>query len=482
MEQLIITGKTPEDGLRGTVRISGSKNASLPVMAAVLLTEGPTFLGEVPHLTDVETMRKLLAALGVASEWIEPNLSFGFSRTGKRVMRLELIENGGCEAPVELAMQMRASICVLGPLVARYGEARVPLPGGCVIGQRPIDLHIKGLEALGAEVRMEKGYVCASAKRLKGTRIYLGGPHGSTVLGTSNVMMAATLAEGTTIIDHAACEPEVQDLAHYLNACGANITGIGTSTLVIEGIGGRSQALLKGCMHTVIPDRIEAGTFACAAAITGGDIILEGVRPDHMTAVIDRMKDMGVKFEAEQPHALRRRRAKWRKAPGQAELPASGAWRATNMRVWREGPLKGVDFATHPYPGVPTDMQPQLMATLCIAEGTSVITDNIYPERFTHVADLTRLGAQISKGSQAGQAVVRGPARLSSANVTAQDLRGGAGLILAALAAEGETTVSGIEHVDRGYEAIEHRLSQLGAKIRRVSCADASAEQRRAAS
>jgi UDP-N-acetylglucosamine 1-carboxyvinyltransferase len=469
MDKVIITGRIPEGGLKGTLKINGAKNACLPIMAATLLTEGTTILTEAPHLNDVETMRDLLESLGVKSHWVESGKS-------KRALQLDVLDDQPTECASQSAMEMRASICVLGPLLARRGSARVPLPGGCVIGQRPIDLHIKGLEALGAKVQMEKGYVCATAKRLKGARIYLGGPRGSTVLGTANVMMAAVLAHGTSVIEHAACEPEIQDLAHFLNACGAKISGMGTGAIIIEGLGRRKKGRLKGCMHTIIPDRIEAGTFACAAAATGGDVVLESVRPDHMTALMDVMRKMGIRFETDQQASTRPRR-RHGDAVGQMELPFSGAWRAANLRVWRKGPVKPVEFTALPYPGIPTDMQPQLMAVLCTADGTSLINDSVYPERFTQVAELNRLGADIARGSSAGQAVVRGGAPLTGAPVHAHDLRGGASLILTGLVAEGETEVHGISHVDRGYEHIGDRLASLGAQVQTVSGSDEQAPQ-----
>jgi len=461
MSELVINGGRP---LTGSIRVNGAKNACLPIMAAALLVDGPIVLGEAPHLTDVETLRTILSALGVNSEWVAGDGTLPFSGTERRALRLETQTEDDCECPADPATELRASVCVLGPLLASRGYVKAPMPGGCVLGPRPIDLHLKGLEALGADIRIEKGFIYAKAKQLKGARIYLGGPRGSTVLGTANVMMAATLAKGATTIEHAACEPEIQDLAHFLNACGANITGVGTATITIEGIGRGKRRRLKGAYHTVIPDRIEAGTLACAAAITGGDLVLEGVRTDHMTAVLDAMTSMGVKFDVEaQPKAAGKG-----KAPGQAELPPSGAWRAERLHVRRKGRLKPAELAAMPYPGLPTDMQPQLMAVLTLADGTSGITDAVYPERFTQVTELARLGADVSHGSSPGQARVTGPAQLTGATVTARDLRGGASLILAALAAEGETIIEKVFHIDRGYERIDERLAALGADIRRV--------------
>lgn len=426
--RLVITGQQP---LSGSVRINGAKNACLPLMAASLLTDGDTVLSNVPHLTDVQIMSSILRALGMSVQ-----------RLSNGRVHLKTVTPDRCTCPHELAMAMRAGICVLGPLVARRGEALVPMPGGCVLGERPIDLHLKGLEALGATIRKENGLILATADRLKGAHIYLGGPRGSTCLGTANVMSAATLAKGTTTIEHAACEPEIKDLADYLNTCGARIEGAGTGTVTIEGVD-----RLMGCMHAAIPDRIEAGTFAAAAAITGGDILLEEVRPDHMAATIDVMQQMGVGFEVGQD----------------------------TIRVWRSGPLRPVNVNALPYPGVPTDMQAQIMALLLTADGVSMVSDTVYPERFAHVAEFSRLGADITR--QSSQAIVRGPARLTGAPVVARDLRGGAGLILAGLAAEGVTEVEDVSHIDRGYELIEERLAGLGADIARVGASPMAAGQ-----
>ncbi|MFW5923114.1 MAG: UDP-N-acetylglucosamine 1-carboxyvinyltransferase [Planctomycetota bacterium] len=418
MSKLKIMGGKP---LHGELKLHGAKNASLPIMASALLTEGPTQLSRVPRLTDVRTLRIILERLGMRVH-----------RTDHHSLNLEVMEEENCTCPHEPAIAMRASICVLGPLVAKRGFAEVPLPGGCVIGERPVDLHLRGLRALGADIEQKNGYIRASASGLEGNRIYMGGPHGSTVLGTANVMMAATLAEGRTVVEHAASEPEVQDLAHYLNSCGANIEGAGTNTVTIEGVN-----RLEGTPHKVIPDRIEAGTFACAVAITGGDVLLEGARSDHLSALLNVMRKMGVEFE-------------------QSEA---------GIRVRRTGELQGTDFTALPYPGIPTDMQPQLMAVLVTANGTSVVTDSVHPERFTHVGELHRLGADIVR--QGPQAVVRGPVELSGAPVTARDLRGGASLIVAGLAAGGTTTVDGMSHVDRGYERIEGLLRRVDARVKR---------------
>ena len=418
MSKLVINGGTP---LRGQVRISGSKNASLPIMAAALVTRGRTILHDVPVLRDVATMAALLSRLGVRVE-----------RTAPHTLEMEVVDESNCTAPSDLVEKMRASVCVLGPLVAKRGLAKIRKPGGCVIGDRPIDLHLKGLGALGCEVSIDGGHIVASARRLKGRTLYLGGPYGSTVLGTANVMMAATLAEGTTVVEHAACEPEVQDLAAFLNACGARISGIGSATLTIEGV-----SELHGAEHTIIPDRIEAGTFVVAAAVTQGALTLENICAGHMQAVVDVARETGMNCNG-QDNAL--------------SVQAPGRARPTN-------------FATLPYPGIPTDMQPQLTALLSLAGGTSIVTERVHPDRFTHVAELNRLGAQISR--EGAQAVVSGVVRLSGAPVTASDLRAGAGLVLAGLAADGTTEVHELERIDRGYERIEEKLQAVGADIRR---------------
>jgi UDP-N-acetylglucosamine 1-carboxyvinyltransferase len=330
--------------------------------------------------------------------------------------------------------KMRASVCVLGPLLARRGHARVSLPGGCVFGVRPIDLHLKGLKALGARIRIDHGYIDARAEKLRGTTIYLGGAFGSTVLGTANVMMAATLAEGTTVIECAACEPEVADLAGFLNAMGAKIRGAGTPRVEIEGV-----AELHGVEYKVIPDRIEAGTFLIAAAMTGGDVVVEGAYPEHLSAVIDVLQQMGAQFSCENH----------------------------TMRVRAEVPCTPIDVTTLPYPGFPTDLQAQMMAYLATANGMSVITEKIYPDRFIHIAELVRMGAKIRK--EGPSAIISGVKKLSGAPVMASDLRASASLILAGLVATGITEVHRIYHLDRGYERIEERLAALGAMVRRES-------------
>jgi len=419
LEKFLIHGGTP---LYGAVRVNGSKNAALPILCASLLTRGRSIIRNVPRLMDVESTLALLGRLGVRHTWIERN-----------TLELEVVDEEPYEAPYDLVRKMRASICVLGPLVAKRGRARVSRPGGCNIGIRPINLHIKGLRALGAEIWNDRGYVVAEAVRLRGRRIYLGGPHGSTVSGTANVMMAATLAEGTTVIDHAACEPEIEDLAAYLNACGARIHGAGTPRIVVEGV-----SELCGAEHTVIPDRIEAGTFMIAAALTRGDVRVEGARADHLSAVIDVLQEAGVNMEIE--HEA--------------------------IHVLESDDFLPVDVTALPYPGFPTDLQSQMTTLLALARGISVVTEKIYPDRFIHVAELNRLGARIRK--EGNLVVIRGVEMLSGAPVMASDLRASACLVLAGLVAQGVTEVHRIYHIDRGYERIEERLRALGAEIHRV--------------
>lgn len=409
--------------LKGTVAISGSKNAALPVMAASILTEGETVLKGVPDLTDIRSLSYLLEKLGV---------KVFHADNGNISMKVE--DEMNCHAEYDLVRQMRASVCVMGPLLAKRGRAQVSLPGGCNIGYRPINLHLQGLEALGASIEMIGGDIHLKAKKLRGAEIFLGGPFGSTVLGTANVMMAAALAEGTSVIECAACEPEVVDLANYLNACGARITGHGTPRITIEGV-----SELKGCEYTIIPDRIEAGTFMVAAAITNGDVKLSNCRLDHLLAVVDRLKAIGVHVE--------------RSSDGLVQV--SSARR-----------LEPVQLTTQPYPGYPTDLQAQMMALLCLADGNSIITEKIYPDRFVHVAELNRMGAILSK--EGPTVIVEGVKQLIGAPVMASDLRASAALVLAGLVAKGKTTVSRVYHIDRGYDRIELRLNALGADIKRM--------------
>ncbi len=420
--------------LYGRVRVNGSKNAALPILCASLLTKGRSVIHNVPRLRDVDSTLELLQLLGVRCQWQldedeEP-----------RDLELEVVDESGYEAPYELVRKMRASICVLGPLLARRGRARVSLPGGCNIGIRPINLHLKGLRALGADVVKDHGYVVADAVTLEGRRLYLGGAHGSTVSGTANVMMAATLARGTTVIEHAACEPEVEDLATYLNNCGARITGAGTPLIVIQGV-----EELHGTEHWVIPDRIEAGTFMMAAALTKGDVTVEGAREDHLAAVIDALQEAGVVMNIEEDE----------------------------VQVYGNEGFEPVEVTALPYPGFPTDLQSQMTTLLAVARGISVVTEKIYPDRFIHVAELNRLGARIRK--EGNLVVIKGVEELTGAPVMASDLRASACLVLAGLVADGLTEVHRIYHIDRGYERIEERLGLLGADIHRAP-ADADAE------
>jgi UDP-N-acetylglucosamine 1-carboxyvinyltransferase len=409
--------------LNGKVKISGAKNAALPIMAASLLVDGKVTLRNVPDLRDIKSIGEILRLLGMRVE-----------RTADTTVELETVDDTKVEAPYELVSTLRASICTLGPLLARRGRARVSMPGGCIIGVRPIDLHLKGLRALGADIEIKHGYIEARAKRLRGAEIYLGGPYGSSVLGTANVMMAAVLAEGETVIENAACEPEVQDLAHFLNRCGARIEGIGRPILVIRGV-----KRLRGASYRVIPDRIEAGTFLIAGAITRSRITVTNVRARHLAAFLDKMRSCGVEF----------------------------ARRGNSIEVIPPRRPKAVDLITLPYPGYPTDLQAQIMAYITCAKGISLITEKIYPDRFMHVAELSRMGADIRK--EGSSAIVHGIERLSGAQVMASDLRASAALVLAGLVAQGTTEVGRVYHIDRGYERIEEKLNALGAKIERVS-------------
>lgn len=409
--------------LKGAIEISGAKNAALPIMAASILCEGETVLRNVPDLADVRQMQVLLQKLGVRSE---------LDASG--AMRLRVEDEMNAHAEYDLVSKMRASVCVMGPLLAKRRRAQVSMPGGCAIGDRPIDLHILGLQTLGADFDLVNGDVLLRTKRLKGAEIFLGGPFGSSVTATANVMMAACLADGRSVIASSACEPEVVDLANFLNACGARITGQGTPEIVIEGVEG-----LKGCEHKVIPDRIEAGTFIIAAAITNGDVELVGAKLEHMRAVVDRLRRVGATIER-----------------GEKGIAVSSIRR-----------LEPVVITTQPYPGFPTDLQAQAMALLCLADGNSVITEKIYPDRFLHVAELNRMGAHLRK--EGPTVIVEGTKRLVGAPVMASDLRASAALILAGLAAKGTTRVHRAYHIDRGYEKIEEKLASVGANIRRLN-------------
>ncbi len=406
--------------MHGEVQISGAKNAVLPIMAATLLTSEPCVIRRVPDLSDVRFMGQILQSLGATVQ-----LKDG-------VFRVQAAKIRGV-GDYELIRKMRGSICILGPLLGRTGKAQVSMPGGCVIGARPIDLHLKGLKSLGAKIKIESGYVNATAPRLKGTELFLGGRSGPTVLGTANVMMAAVLADGVTIIESAACEPEVIDLANFLNAMGAKVCGAGSPTVTITGV-----KSLHGAEHEVIPDRIETATFAVAAAATGGDITIRGARPDHLHAVLDKLREAGVTVERS----------------GQS------------LRICRSGKLKAVDITTLPYSGFPTDVQAQMMVLMALTPGISIITERIFESRFMHVSELARLGADIA--IEGPSAIVKGGSPLSGAPVMASDLRASAALVIAGLAARGTTEVNRVYHIDRGYADIDGKLRKLGARIERV--------------
>ena len=417
MAKIVINGGEP---LQGDVQISGAKNAVLPILAACLLADEPVSIANVPHLHDVTTTMELLGQMGVQLVVDERMKIHVDPRTTDRFF-----------APYDLVKTMRASILVLGPLVARYGQAEVSLPGGCAIGSRPVNLHIQGLQALGAEVRVENGYIKARAKRLKGARIVL---DLVTVTGTENLMMAAVLAQGTTVIENAAQEPEVVDLANCLNSMGAKISGAGTNSIVIDGV-----ERLGGTDYEVLPDRIETGTFLVAGAITGGKIMAKHARPKTLDAVLGKLEDAG------------------------AHISTGEDWIELDMRGRRP---KAVNITTAPYPAFPTDMQAQFTALNCVAEGVGVITETVFENRFMHALELQRLGADIQLESNT--AIIKGVPSMTGAQMMATDLRASASLVLAGLVAEGDTTIDRIYHIDRGYESIEEKLSKLGAKIRRV--------------
>ena len=417
MDKILVHGG---QSLSGSVRVSGSKNSALPILAACLLTKEPCIIRHVPDLSDVHYMLQILSHLGAEVE----------RASGTVTVRAENIKT---IAPYEIVRKMRASVCVLGPLLGREKEATVSLPGGCVIGDRPIDLHLRGFEALGAAVRVECGNVKVFAARLKGDTINLRGKFGSTVLGTDNIMMAAVLSEGVTIIEGAAAEPEVIDLANFLNAMGAKVEGAGTRRIVIEGV-----AELHGAEHAVIPDRIEAGTFMVAAAIAGTRVTLRRVVPDHLKAVSEALVLAGYGIETSRD----------------------------TLTVVGNGKPKSLELITEPYPSFPTDMQAQMCALLSESEGISVITETIFPQRFMHVSELKRMGAQITL--EGASAVIKGVERLSGAPVMASDLRASAALVLAGLRASGVTEVNRVYHIDRGYESIDDKLNGLGAQIERV--------------
>lgn len=417
MYSLAIQGGRP---LEGEVHVSGAKNAVLPILAATLLTREPCVIRRAPDLSDVAFMGRVLTSLGARVR----------TQGGEITVEAAHVKGFG---DYELVRRMRGSICILGPLLARLGHAEVSLPGGCVFGPRPIDLHLKGLRALGASVTVERGYVCARAKRLQGTSVFLGGRAGPTVLGTANVMMAATLARGVTVIESAACEPEIVDLANFLNAMGAQITGAGSPAITITGV-----KELHGAAHVVIPDRIEAATFAIAAAATRGEVTLRGSRPEHYHAVLDKLRETGARVDC----------------------------RADGVRIRGARRYRPADLTTQPYAGFPTDAQAQMMVLLTQADGISLITERIYESRFMHVSELARLGADITL--EGSTAVIKGPTALSGAPVMASDLRASAALVLAGLVAKGETRVKRIYHLDRGYEKLDEKLRRLGARVARI--------------
>lgn len=418
MDKLLITGGKR---LKGKVKISSSKNGTLPILAACLLTEEECVIKNIPDLQDVKTMLSLLRALGVQ---VSQN---------KHSVSLCAQDKLSLEAPYDIVSKMRASYYVLGPLLTRFHRAKVYLPGGCAIGPRPIDLHIKGMKSLGADITIEHGYIIAKTKQLKGNEVVLVGSQGSSVGATINVMMAAVLAQGTTTIIGAALEPEIVDLANFLNSLGAKIDGAGTSTIKIKGV-----KQLGGGEWTPIPDRIEAGTFACAAAITKGEVEIDNCCPQHLTAVLAVLKNIGCEVSEK------------------------------NDKIYISGQdnIKPTNIATAPYPGFPTDLQAQFMAVLSVANGTSLITENIFKSRFLHALELNRMGAQISVKDNV--ALIKGVKKLTGAKVMASDLRASVALVIAGLCAEGSTEVSRIYHLDRGYEQLENKLQNLGAKVKRV--------------
>jgi UDP-N-acetylglucosamine 1-carboxyvinyltransferase len=425
-----ITGGVP---LFGTVRASGSKNAALPIMAATILADGPVTLSRVPNLTDIDTLALLLGHLGLETK-----------RDAAGRLRIATVDRGPTLANHELVGRMRASFCVLGPLLARRGRAIVSLPGGCAIGCRPVDLHLKGLAALGAEICIERGYIIARAERLRGARISLAGPHGPTVTGTANVMAAAALARGHTTITAAAREPEIVDLGRFLNALGAKIEGLGTSTIDVTGV-----EQLGGADYQVIPDRIETATLLIAAAMTRGSIQVTGVVPSHLTTVLRTLDAAGATLEV---------------APDRISLAMP-----ENPRAFKA--------MARPYPRIPTDVQAQLMSLASLARGRSRLADHIFPERFQHVAELIRLGAVIER--RGDRATVTGVDSLTGTEVTSSDLRACAALVLAGLAARGTTVVRGIDHLDRGYEQLDAKLNKLGARIERMTDNESAPCERR---
>lgn len=417
MDKIVIEGGRR---LEGVIEVSGAKNAALPILAATVLSKEPSVVKNVPQVADVFTMVRILKSMGAKVQHNGNTVAVDPSNIKNPVLTYKLVST------------MRGSICFLGPFLARYGSAQVSFPGGCVIGPRPIDLHLKGIKALGAEVSLEHGYVMAKVKKLKGARIYLGGAFGSSVLATANVMMAATMASGRTVIDSAACEPEIVDLGNFLKKMGAKIEGLGSPSVEIEGV-----KRLGGANYSLIPDRIEAGTYMIASAVTKGDVTIKNMNLNMLGAMLDKLREAGVMITEKNNH----------------------------VRIRRERVLRPISVTTLPYPGFPTDLQAQMMALMCVVPGISVITEKIYPERFMHVSELNRMGANIML--EGPSAIVSGKKKLSGAPVMASDLRASAGLVLAGLVAEGSTDVSRVYHLDRGYENLVSKLQSLGAKIRR---------------
>ena len=496
MDAFVINGGRP---LHGTLRINGSKNASLPLMAAALLTHEPVTLRDVPDLSDIRNMARLLRSIGCEIEHPDGE---------PHTLELHVTDEGPSTAEYDIVRTMRAGICVLGPLLAKRGHARVSMPGGCAIGDRPVDLHLRGLEKLGARIDLDGGYIVAEGpagpgSRLRGSHIFLGGPNGSTVLGTANVMSAATLAEGTTVIEAAACEPEIEDLATLLNYMGARIRGAGTPRVIIDGV-----SELKGADHAVMPDRIVAGTYVIAAAITNGQVTLENFPTAALTAALDRLHAIGIDVVGEpasagghSPTASSNAHSPQSTPPRHAaaeQLPSGGdeaagtpsAGTPHSPLTTHHSPTQGVDhhltlapppetvtvrtqrrlapvhIVTQPHPGFPTDLQAQFMALLALADGNSIVTEKIFPDRFLHVAELLRMGADLTRSGPT--VLVSGVKQLVGAPVMASDLRASAGLVLAALAAHGETLINRVYHLDRGYESMELELQHLGAHIERV--------------
>jgi UDP-N-acetylglucosamine 1-carboxyvinyltransferase len=433
MDSFLIRGGSR---LKGKIEISGSKNSALPILAACLMAEGTTRLHAVPRLSDIDSMLKLINELGCHTFRHDPaHGSVGDGPPLNGPLDLSVLDERNCEARYDIVKTMRASICVLGPLMAKRGRAVVSLPGGCAIGDRPVDLHVRGLQKLGAEFRVEGGNIVGEVRgKLKGCKMYLGGAQGPTVLGTINVMCAAALAEGTTVVVGAACEPEVVDCANMLNRMGAQIRGAGTPEITIDGVD-----KLIGCEHRIIPDRIECGTFMMAAAMTNGELELRNGNLDHLVAVTDRLEEVGVKIEHKN----------------------DAIFVSSSRR------LNPVEMTTQPYPGFPTDLQAQLMALLCLTDGISVVTERIFPDRFLHVGELNRMGGRVRK--EGPTAIVQGVKELNGAPVMASDLRASAALVLAAMVARGTTRIDRVYHIDRGYEKIEQKLNAVGAHIERVN-------------